>query len=92
MSFSPRPLPSWCQARASRIAADYTMRGKFRCRAVIDVDGFRPNVGIVLGNAQGQLLWAKRIGMSAWQFPQGGINPGETPELAMVPPLARCPR
>lgn len=51
--------------------------------AVIDVDGFRPNVGIVLGNAHGQLLWAKRIGMPAWQFPQGGINPGETAEQAM---------
>lgn len=50
---------------------------------MIDVEGFRPNVGIVLGNARGQLLWAKRIGMAAWQFPQGGINPGETPEQAM---------
>lgn len=50
---------------------------------MVDAEGFRPNVGIVLANAAGQVLWAKRIGMDAWQFPQGGLNPGETPEQAM---------
>jgi putative (di)nucleoside polyphosphate hydrolase len=51
--------------------------------AVVDAEGFRPNVGIVLAGAGGRVLWAKRIGMDAWQFPQGGINPGETPEQAL---------
>ena len=51
---------------------------------VIDSDGFRPNVGIILTNDQGQLLWARRVGgHDAWQFPQGGINPNETPEQAL---------
>ena len=50
---------------------------------MIDSDGFRPNVGIILANRQGQVLWAKRIGQDAWQFPQGGINGEETPEDAM---------
>jgi len=50
---------------------------------VVDVEGFRPNVGIVLANAAGQVLWAKRIGMDAWQFPQGGINAGETADQAL---------
>ncbi|HUS23401.1 MAG TPA: RNA pyrophosphohydrolase [Candidatus Binatia bacterium] len=50
---------------------------------MVDADGFRPNVGIVLANAAGELLWARRIGMDAWQFPQGGINPGETAEQAL---------
>ncbi|MGH8456514.1 MAG: RNA pyrophosphohydrolase [Stenotrophobium sp.] len=50
---------------------------------MIDQDGYRPNVGIILSSAAGQVLWAKRIGQSAWQFPQGGINFGETPEDAM---------
>lgn len=51
---------------------------------MIDNDGFRPNVGIVLTNAQGQLLWARRVGgQDAWQFPQGGINAHETPEQAL---------
>jgi len=49
----------------------------------IDSDGFRANVGIVLTNGIGQLFWAKRIGMNAWQFPQGGIRPKENSEVAM---------
>jgi len=51
---------------------------------VIDSDGFRPNVGIILTNDQGQLLWARRVGgQDAWQFPQGGINDRETAEQAL---------
>jgi putative (di)nucleoside polyphosphate hydrolase len=51
---------------------------------VIDADGFRPNVGIMLANDQGQLLWARRVGgHDAWQFPQGGISAGESPEQAL---------
>jgi len=50
---------------------------------VIDADGFRPNVGIILANSRGEVLWAKRIGQAAWQFPQGGIKHYETPEQAM---------
>ncbi len=51
---------------------------------MIDADGFRPNVGIILTNTQGQLLWARRVGgQDAWQFPQGGINANETPEQAL---------
>ncbi len=50
---------------------------------MIDGDGYRPNVGIILSNQAGQLLWARRIGQNAWQFPQGGIAPHETPEEAM---------
>ena len=50
---------------------------------MIDPDGFRPNVGIILCNASQQLFWARRIGQDAWQFPQGGIHSDETPEEAM---------
>ncbi|MFV8818668.1 RNA pyrophosphohydrolase [Haliea sp. E17] len=51
---------------------------------MIDKDGFRPNVGIVLANDHGQVLWARRVGgRDAWQFPQGGINEGESPEQAL---------
>jgi putative (di)nucleoside polyphosphate hydrolase len=51
---------------------------------VIDADGFRPNVGIMLANDRGQLLWARRVGgHDAWQFPQGGISAGESPEQAL---------
>ncbi len=55
-----------------------------RCDNVIDKEGYRPNVGIILANDQGRLLWARRVGgRDAWQFPQGGINRGETPEQAL---------
>jgi len=50
---------------------------------LIDEDGYRPNVGIVLANEQGQVLWAKRVGQDAWQFPQGGIRSNESPEDAL---------
>ncbi len=51
--------------------------------AVIDSEGYRLNVGIVLCNAEQQVFWAKRIGQRSWQFPQGGIHPEELPEHAM---------
>jgi len=50
---------------------------------VIDSDGYRPNVGIILSNRDGRLFWARRIGQDAWQFPQGGIRCDESPEQAM---------
>ena len=51
--------------------------------AMIDQDGYRPNVAIVLVNQRNQVFWGKRVNEHAWQFPQGGIKPGETPEQAM---------
>ena len=51
---------------------------------VIDKRGFRPNVGIIIANSQGQVLWGRRIGgRNFWQFPQGGMHAGESPEQAM---------
>lgn len=50
---------------------------------MIDREGYRPNVGIILSNSTGQVFWARRIGQNAWQFPQGGIQDQETPEEAM---------
>ena len=51
---------------------------------MVDADGFRPNVGIVLSNDLGQVLWARRIGgRDAWQFPQGGIKSSESVEDAL---------
>ena len=50
---------------------------------MLDREGFRPNVGIILLNPKNQVFWGKRIRTHSWQFPQGGINYGETPEQAM---------
>jgi putative (di)nucleoside polyphosphate hydrolase len=50
---------------------------------MLDREGFRPNVGIILLNARNQVFWGKRLKTHSWQFPQGGIKHGETPEQAM---------
>ena len=50
---------------------------------MIDPDGYRPNVGIVLMRQDGQVFWARRVRRDGWQFPQGGMNTDETPVEAM---------
>ena len=55
---------------------------------MIDADGYRPNVGIVLLNGDGQLFWARRVSHDGWQFPQGGMRSDETPLEAMYRELA----
>jgi putative (di)nucleoside polyphosphate hydrolase len=50
---------------------------------MLDKEGYRPNVGIILTNARKQVFWGKRIREHSWQFPQGGIKHGESPEQAM---------
>ena len=50
---------------------------------MIDPDGYRPNVGIVLMHSDGRLFWARRVRRDGWQFPQGGMNSDETPIEAM---------
>ena len=50
---------------------------------MIDTEGYRANVGIILANLDGSLFWAKRIGENAWQFPQGGIHESESAEQAV---------
>ena len=50
---------------------------------MLDRDGYRPNVGIVLANQRNEVFWGKRVNQHAWQFPQGGIKHGETPAQAM---------
>ena len=50
---------------------------------MIDSEGYRQNVGIILSNQEGRLLWARRVGQNAWQFPQGGIHEQESPEEAL---------
>ena len=50
---------------------------------MLDREGFRPNVGIILLNTRNEVWWGKRVREHSWQFPQGGIQYGETPEQAM---------
>lgn len=58
--------------------------GHGRGACMIDSEGFRANVGIIVTNNAGQVLLARRLGnQNAWQFPQGGISENETPVDAM---------
>ncbi len=43
--------------------------------------GYRPCVGILLLNRKGKVFVGQRadVPFEAWQMPQGGIDPGETP-------------
>ena len=50
---------------------------------MIDSDGFRPNVAMVIMNNESQVFWAQRSNNDGWQFPQGGMNTDETPLEAM---------
>ncbi|MEE8482256.1 MAG: RNA pyrophosphohydrolase, partial [Acidiferrobacterales bacterium] len=50
---------------------------------MLDKDGYRSNVGIILCNADNKVLWARRSRRDGWQFPQGGMQHQESPEQAM---------
>ena len=48
---------------------------------------YRPAVGIMLLNRHGEVFVGHRIDlpeMPAWQMPQGGVDPGETPRQAAM--------
>lgn len=62
---------------------------------------YRKNVGMVLLREDGRILIAERLqGPSAWQFPQGGVDKGESleeamwrelsEELGLIPPQETC--
>jgi putative (di)nucleoside polyphosphate hydrolase len=51
---------------------------------VIDKNGYRVSVGIIVANKENKLFWGKRIGRgNGWQFPQGGLQSYETTNEAM---------
>lgn len=46
---------------------------------------YKRNVAAILRNSRQRILICERLGVKdAWQFPQGGIDEGETPEQALV--------
>lgn len=51
---------------------------------VIDEQGFRANVGIVLMRSDKRVFLGRRIGGRGWQFPQGGMREGEDAEAALL--------
>jgi hypothetical protein len=79
----------WPRLRAVRFALQALLCEKcaqliiLQVLEMLDREGYRPNVGIILCNAKNEVFWGKRIREHSWQFPQGGIKRGETPEQAM---------
>ena len=45
---------------------------------------YRPNVAVIIVNLSGKVLWCQRKQHDGWQFPQGGIDKGETPVEAAL--------
>ena len=46
---------------------------------------YQGNVAAILRKPDGRILICERLNVrGAWQFPQGGIDPGETPEQALT--------
>ena len=45
---------------------------------IIDRAGYRLNVGIILVNESLHVFWGRRQGHDTWQFPQGGVQEGES--------------
>lgn len=48
---------------------------------------YRPNVCMLVYNSDYHLWIGERYGASTWQFPQGGVEPGETEESSVVKEL-----
>ncbi len=51
---------------------------------VLDQDGYRKNVGMIVCNQKHQVLWARRVRRDGWQFPQGGVEPNESAGVAAL--------
>jgi len=58
-----------------------------RVSDLIDAEGFRANVGILLMHHE-QVFLGRRRGGRGWQFPQGGVRIGEALEQALYRELA----
>lgn len=57
---------------------------------MIPSNAYRAGVGIVLINDQGLVFGGRRFDVpeNAWQMPQGGMDPGETPQATAFRELA----
>jgi len=75
----PRSRAFKSRVICERMGADRLFAGL----RMLDRDGYRPNVGIILCNWRSEVFWGKRVKEHSWQFPQGGIKLGEAPMQAM---------
>src|SRR5580692_1996962 len=73
------------QSRGESLSGPSLWQTSFRYHMsdVIDTEGFRANVGIVLMHGDGSVFLGRRARGGGWQFPQGGMQTGETPEESL---------
>lgn len=68
-------------------ARGYPVAGREKCALadhdIIDHKGYRRGVGIVIWDGGDKVLLARRSDHRGWQFPQGGVRPGEPAREAM---------
>jgi putative (di)nucleoside polyphosphate hydrolase len=58
--------------------------GSLSAEAEFPMMKFRPNVAAIVRNSEGKILICQRMDIAgAWQFPQGGVEAGETREEAL---------
>src|SRR5579863_5486443 len=86
--------PSLGRLSPRRPSSRPRMASKPRRRSLItraSLRRYRPNVGVVLARSDGKVWLGRRAdapGVHNWQFPQGGIDSGESLEAAALRELA----
>jgi putative (di)nucleoside polyphosphate hydrolase len=75
----PRYLACMAHGGAGRLVADFQLA---KMNDLIDAEGFRANVGILLMHRD-EVFVGRRTGGRGWQFPQGGVRAGESLEQAL---------
>lgn len=80
-----RPAPACQEAQQLRLSH---MRSPDICETipspyafpslVREQNWYRPNVAFILADHQDRVFLARRMGTDSWQFPQGGVDSGES--------------
>jgi putative (di)nucleoside polyphosphate hydrolase len=81
------PPPKLQQLHALSASKSWKWQPFSLCETIVipaDPILYRPNVAAILQRDDGKILVAERINIAgAWQFPQGGVDDGETADQAL---------
>lgn len=83
---TPCSVPPSLRRRCSSSSLQDTGSVAVEQQSQLELQGFRPNVGMCIFHPQKGVFAATRIDTPGkhWQMPQGGIDPGETPQAAAL--------
>jgi putative (di)nucleoside polyphosphate hydrolase len=80
----PRGLPKPEAPEADHQCGRHKDQYKMTANHPVSGKKYQPNVAAILRNSEGQILIGERVGVAgAWQFPQGGVDEGESHEEAI---------